>query len=132
MVAICKSIYVIYNTNSTHKFLPSGLFKYFCMGENDWRLMKPANRFPPHKSIWTNLMVRNCVKNLCDILRIYFYILQLYKKVLLIGLFKYFLTVIIAVGVLQWQSVSNSSSKFWDFIIFDRKANGFRMIFSLL
>ena len=38
MVAICKSIYVVYNTNSTHKFLPSGLFKYFCMGENGWRV----------------------------------------------------------------------------------------------
>ena len=44
MVAICKSIYVVYNTNSTHKFLPSGLFKYFCMGENGWRVSDQPRR----------------------------------------------------------------------------------------
>ena len=39
MVAICKSIYVEYRTNSTHKFLHSlGLLKYFCMGEKGWRV----------------------------------------------------------------------------------------------
>ena len=38
MVAICKSMYVVYRTNCTHKFLHSGLFKYFCMGKNGWRV----------------------------------------------------------------------------------------------
>ena len=42
MVAICKSIYVVYRINSTHKFLPSGLDKYFCMGENGWRISLAA------------------------------------------------------------------------------------------
>ena len=34
IVAIYKSIYVVYNTNSSHKFLHSVLLKYFCAGEN--------------------------------------------------------------------------------------------------
>ena len=38
MVAICKNIYVVYRTYSIHKFLPLGLFKYFCEGENGWRV----------------------------------------------------------------------------------------------
>ena len=38
IITICKSIDIVYCTNSTHKFLHSGLLKYFCMGGNCWRV----------------------------------------------------------------------------------------------
>ena len=46
-------------------------------------LLKHANRFHPHKSISINLSVRICVKNLCYIISIYFYILRPYTQVLI-------------------------------------------------
>ena len=52
--------------------------------------MKHTNRFPPYKRISINLSVSICVKNLCDILRIYFYILRPYTQVLIERYFEIF------------------------------------------
>ena len=55
MVAICKSIYVVYRTNSTNKVLHSGLLKYFCTGENGWRVSISAQSQQSAVSVRMNI-----------------------------------------------------------------------------
>ena len=66
MVAICKSIYVVYWINSTHKFLHSGLFKYFCMGENGWRVSYGGFRIINFLTLLNFKLIikRNCINKM--------------------------------------------------------------------